>query len=218
MMKRLAVLAVCVFPTLPSSATAQVGSVEFPNSGSIEAQESFLRGVALLHNFEYGSAAEAFREAQGIDPDFALAYWGEAMTYNHPIWLEQDSTAARDVLARLAPTRAERLAAAGTEHERAYMDAVEILYGEAGSKQSRDFAYAEAMRGIYEAYPSDLEAAAFYALSILGTAHRGRETATYMRAAAIVEKVFDADPTRPWASGPRWHTRRSRRTPRTLST
>jgi len=200
MKKRVAGVVVLVMSVLPLPGVAQVGTVEFPNSGSIEAQESFLRGVALLHDFEYASAGEAFREAQRIDPRFALAYWGEAMTYNHPVWLEQDSTAAREALARLAPTRAERLAAAGTARERAYMEAVETLYHGAGGKDQRDFEYSDAMKAIYEAYPDDLEAAAFYALSILGTAHRGREVATYMRAAAIVERVFAADPTHPGAA------------------
>ncbi|HET9370585.1 MAG TPA: tetratricopeptide repeat protein, partial [Vicinamibacterales bacterium] len=63
-----------------------LGTLAFPNSGNAAAQEPFLRGVLLLHSFEYDAAAEAFREAQQADPNFALAYWGEAMTYNHPLW------------------------------------------------------------------------------------------------------------------------------------
>ena len=55
-----------------------LGRIEFPNSGPPEAQEAFLRGVLLLHSFEYSDSAESFREAQKLDPDFALAYWGEA--------------------------------------------------------------------------------------------------------------------------------------------
>ncbi|MDH5589465.1 MAG: hypothetical protein OEZ37_05415, partial [Gemmatimonadota bacterium] len=77
----------------------RLGSVDFPNSGAAEAQEDFLQGVLLLHSFEYGPAAEAFRRARSEDPDFALAHWGEAMSYNHPLWQEQDRTTARGVLA-----------------------------------------------------------------------------------------------------------------------
>ena len=87
--------------TLP---TEKLGQVAFANSGAAEAQAPFLRGLALLHNFEYESSAEAFQEAQKADPGFAMAYWGEAMTYNHAVWMEQDAPAARAVLARLAPT------------------------------------------------------------------------------------------------------------------
>ncbi len=183
----------------PRPGASQVGNVSFPNSGDEDAQEAFLRGLALLHNFEYGTAAAAFREAQEIDADFAMAYWGEAMTYNHPVWLDQDSTAARATLDRLGSDSAERSAKAGTERERAYLRAVETLYG-SGAKEQRDFRYSAAMRRIYEAYPDDAEAATLYALSILGTAHSGRDFATYMRAAAIVEEVFDTNPNHPGAA------------------
>src|SRR5688572_15187636 len=65
---------------------SDVGEVVFANSGAEAAQTPFRRGLALLHNFEYADAAEEFRAAQKADPDFAMAYWGEAMTYTHPIW------------------------------------------------------------------------------------------------------------------------------------
>src|SRR5215469_2705790 len=89
-----------------------VGEVSFANSGAAAAQAEFLRGLAQLHNFEYEDAAAHFHAAQAIDPGFAMAYWGEAMTYNHGIWHEQDLGSARKVLARLGATPAARLAKA----------------------------------------------------------------------------------------------------------
>jgi len=170
-------------------AQGDVGEVAFANSGAVEAQEPFLRGLALLHNFEYPHAAEAFRKAQEIDPSFAMAYWGEAMTYTHPIWFQQDAEAARAVLQRLGATSAERLAKAKTERERDYLRTLDVLYGE-GSKNERDFLYADAMAALHQRYPDDVDATAFYALALLGTAHEGRDLATYMRAAAVLEEVF----------------------------
>jgi imidazolonepropionase-like amidohydrolase len=178
---------------------ADLGDVSFPNSGSAAAQPAFLAGLAQLHNFEYESAAGAFHEAQRIDPGFAMAYWGEAMTYNHPVWMQQDRGAALKVLARLGATEAARLAKAPTARERDYLRAVDILYGP-GDKVSRDFAYADAMADVHRKYPDDPDAAAFYALSLLGTAHAGRDFATYMRAAAILEPVFAAHPRHPGAA------------------
>ena len=175
---------------------AGVGTVNFPNSGAADAQPSFRRGLALLHSFEYTSAAEAFREAQAADPGFALAYWGEAMTYNHPIWLEQDLDAATAVLARLGASPADRRAKAPTAREQAWLGAVEILYGD-GEKHARDRAYAAAMERLSREQPDDPEAAAFYALSILGTAHQGRDFATYMRAAAVAEEAYRDHPEHP---------------------
>jgi tetratricopeptide (TPR) repeat protein len=178
---------------------AQVGEIAFANSGAPAAQPSFLAGLAQLHNFEYAAAAELFRTAQSLDPGFAMAYWGEAMTYNHAVWMEQDLSAARKALARLGPTRDGRAATAKTAREKDYMRAVEILYGE-GGKQARDIAYADAMADIHRTYPEDPDAAAFYALSLLGTAHAGRDFAIYMRAASIVEPVFRDYPNHPGAA------------------
>jgi len=64
---------------------------QFRNEGG---QRPFIRGVLLLHSFEYQDAATAFREAQRLDPHFALAYWGEAMTWTHPIWDQQNIDSA----------------------------------------------------------------------------------------------------------------------------
>jgi tetratricopeptide (TPR) repeat protein len=179
-----------------AASSSAAGEVSFPNSGAAEAQQSFLYGLAQLHNFEYRSAARAFRAAQEKDSDFALAYWGEAMIYNHPLWLEVDPEAAREVLERLGPTPEARLAKAPTQRERDWLQAVEILYGE-GTKHQRDLAYSQAMERLHRKYPEDPEAAAFYALSILGTAHSGRDFATYMRAAAVVEEVYRTRPRHP---------------------
>src|SRR2546430_1794290 len=117
--------------------TSRLGTIDFPTSGPPAAQAQFIRGVLLLHSFEYQDAARAFREAQRIDPEFALAYWGEALTSTHPLWDEQDASAARAVLQRLGPTPNARRAKAPTPRERAYLNAVETLYGD-GPKAGRD--------------------------------------------------------------------------------
>jgi len=182
-----------------TDAPADLGSIQFPNSGAAAAQETFLRGVLLLHSFEFEDARESFQEAQGRDPRFALAYWGEAMTHNHPLWREQDREAARAALAKLAPTPEARRAAAPTERERGYVAAVEALYGE-GDKLARDLAYGEAMRDLAGRFPADLEARALYALAILGTAQGNRDYGVYMRAGAVAEEVFALNPRHPGAT------------------
>lgn len=177
----------------------ELGRTDFPTSGPAAAQEPFLEGLLLLHSFEYLDARQAFRRAQELAPDFAMAYWGEAMTYNHPIWLRENRDAAREVLARLAPTAEARRAKAPTAREKAYLDSLEVLFGE-GDKRARDAAYAAAMGRLAAAYPDDLDAHSFHALALLGTCHDGRDLATYMRAAAIVEEVFARNPEHPGAA------------------
>src|SRR5438876_1419793 len=100
-------LAVLLLLLCPTAGFAQqaYGEVAFTNSGPASAQADFLLGLAQLHNFEYDDAAEHFRKAQQIAPDFALAYWAEAMTKNHALWHEEDVAAARAIMNRLVSLR-----------------------------------------------------------------------------------------------------------------
>lgn len=156
----------------------------------------YARGLYLLHNFEYGAAAAAFRDAQKSDPANVMAYWGEAMTYNHPLWAEQDATAARAVLVRLGPDPSARRSKARSAKEAGWLDAVEALYG-TGSKLERDAAYHARMKALFEADPSDIDARTFYALATLGLASQGRDTALYMKSAALLEEAFPTQPDHP---------------------
>ncbi len=178
--------------------TSHLGHIDFPTSGTPAAQKHFIQGMLWLHSFEYADARDEFQAASKIDPHFAMAYWGEALTYTHPLWMQQDVPAARAALARLAPTKDGRLAAAPTEREKDYLRAVEALYGE-GDKLHRDVAYAAALGRMHEKYPNDLEAASLYALALMGTCQRQRDTAVYMRAAAVAEEVFARNPEHPGA-------------------
>ncbi len=194
-------LVLLLIGSLPARAQEQrLGTVEFPTSGRPDAQAAFIRGVLYLHSFEYASAAKAFHDAQQLDPSFVMAYWGEAMTLNHPVWNQQDKEGAQAVLARLAPTGAARAAMAPTDRERQYLRAVEVLYGETGSKTQRDTLYAAAMESLAAAYPTDPEAQAFYALSLLGLSQGDRVIPTYMRAGAISLTLLQQYPDHPGAA------------------
>jgi hypothetical protein len=78
--------------------TQEFGSITFPTSGAAGAQDAFLTGVKALHNFQFDEAAVAFQQAQKADPSFAMAYWGEAMSHNHPLWAQQDAAKAKAAL------------------------------------------------------------------------------------------------------------------------
>ncbi|MBA3768641.1 MAG: tetratricopeptide repeat protein, partial [Acidobacteria bacterium] len=190
----------CLCSCLVVAASAQhsqrgtLGQVDFPTSGSKAAQAHFLRGVAALHSFWYEEALEAFREATKVDPDFVMGYWGEAMAHNHPLWNEQDTEAARKVIANIRDSG--RL----TARESAYLKAVQALYGE-GDKQARDFAYAAAMGKVYKEHPDDLEAASFYALSLLGAVRPvDKGYRLQMQAGAIALDVYQKNPNHPGAA------------------
>ncbi|MDE2150145.1 MAG: hypothetical protein KGJ55_10045, partial [Gammaproteobacteria bacterium] len=178
-----------------------LGALSFATStGSAAAQNAFVRGVLLLHLFEYPDAADAFRQAEKLDPGFAMAYWGEAMTYNHGIWNELDVEAGRAVLDKLAATPAARAAKAPTGREKAYLAAVEILYSGTGSKRQRDARYADAMARLARDDPQDNNAQLFYALALMGRSEGVRDVPTYLRAGAIAERSFRHNPRNPGAA------------------
>ncbi len=175
--------------------SGELGAVHFANSGAPAAQKPFLRGLALLHSFEYRAARSSFQEARKIDPRFAMASWGVALTYNHSLWNEQDTAAARDALAQLGATPEERIAKGQTVRERDYLASVEKLYGP-GEKGERNAAYCAALHDLSRKYPDDLDARALYSLSLLGLSPV-RNHATYMLAAAEAEAVYDVDKHHP---------------------
>ncbi len=177
-----------------------VGSIDFPTSAEGEVQQHFLRGVAILHSFGWKQAIEQFQAAQALDPDFAMAYWGESLAYNHPLISQMNPGEPRSVLERLAPTRAERLAKAPTDREKGFLNAVEVLWGE-GDHVTRRVGYMEAMERLYDRYPDDPEVAAFYSLAILSAvAATGDLTQRLnVRAGAIALRLSKENPTHPGA-------------------
>ena len=174
-----------------------VGVVHFANSGAQRAQPAFQRGLALLHDFEYAAARREFQRAETLDPSFAMAVWGEALTYNHTLWHEQDTAAARAAMAKLGATPEQRVARGRTAREREYLSSLEKLYGP-GDKAQRDAAYSAALGDLSHRYPNDLDAKALYALSLLGLSPE-RDVRTYMRAAAEAEEVLEVDKHHPGA-------------------
>jgi tetratricopeptide (TPR) repeat protein len=175
-----------------------LGKIYFPTSTNHAAETYFVTGVLYLHNFEYERARVAFQQAEKADPGFALAYWGEAMTYNHPLWNEQDLIAGRQALEKLAPTDELRVKKTKSEKEKGYIDAVNLLFGK-GTKLERDAAYSKSMLATYRKFPNDDEIAMFYTLSLLGLTEGARDVQVYMQAAAIAEEVYQHNQEHPGA-------------------
>lgn len=186
--------------SLSAQQTSRLGSVSFPNSGSPKAQADFLRGVAWLHSFGYEDAIDAFRAAQKIDPNFALAYWGEALSFSQPLWFYEEPEKGRAALAKLGATPEARLAKAPTAREKDFLTAVEALWG-VGDTGARAAAYAGAMAKVAADHAADDEAQTLYALALLGTLPRGDASLPLRtQAGAIAERVFTRNPNHPGAA------------------
>jgi len=194
---RIGFIALFVFAAVfadASSLPSKLGKIEFPTSGSKEVQRHFLRGVAALHSFWYEEALAAFRQSTKVDPKFVMGYWGEAMAHNRTLHEEQDAQAAKEALAKVKNITKV------TARERAYLDAVKLLYRK-GDKRSRDEAYSHAMEKVHRDYPEDLEAACFYALSLLGVARNSdNKFRLQVQAGAIGLDVFRQNPDHPCAA------------------
>ena len=181
-------------------ATRVLGELGFPTSTkSADAQAAFTEGLLFLHVFEYASAAKSFQRAQQLDPGFAMAYWGEAMSFNHPVWGQQDLAAGRAVLAKLAATPAARVAKGGDERERAFLHSVETLYGP-GDKHARDRALLDEMEAMARRWPQDDEVQLFLALALLGLDGGTRDVPRFLRAAEISKAVYRHNPKHPGAA------------------
>jgi tetratricopeptide (TPR) repeat protein len=173
-----------------------IGHVHMDVSCAPAASADFDRALALLHNFWYARALEAFDAVIRVDPACAMAYWGAALTYNHPFW---DAPTAADLSAAWTLVQRGQQTPPKTPRERLYLDAVAALYRDAGAgpKAARDEAFKEAMRAICEQYPDD-ETKLFYGLSILGTIREGtRGFEKQAVAAKLFEEVYAAKPEHP---------------------
>ena len=139
----MALLAILMSASIAQAQTdfTRIGSYEFPTStNSPEAQEAFMAGVGYLHSFGMTQAQQAFRQAQEYDPDFAMAYWGEAFTYQHPFFgaLSDGPGAA---LNRLAPTPELRQAKAPNDKEKGFLKAAEAYALTPGGMPERRIAW-----------------------------------------------------------------------------
>ncbi|MFT7071993.1 MAG: tetratricopeptide (TPR) repeat protein [Patiriisocius sp.] len=174
----------------------QLGEVRMDVSGTSKAKPLFEKGLLLLHSFEYEDAREAFQEAQKIDPEMPMAYWGEAMTHNHSLWSDQDFDEATKALAELNNFEYQSIC---SPVEQDLIDAVQILYQLKMNKPDRDVAYSEHMAKLTKKYPKNHEVAAFYALSLLGSVEEGRDDEIYGKGAVIAQGILKENPKHPGA-------------------
>ncbi|MXP42212.1 hypothetical protein GRI75_11230 [Altererythrobacter soli] len=174
------------------------GEVTFQTTCSPAAEATFLDGVAWLHSFEYEEAGKSFDKAAAADPSCAIAHWGTAMSLYHPLWAAPNAAElkrGRDAVARAQATPAK------SERERGYVDAVAAFYqgSESLDHKTRAEAYSAAMRELHRRYPDDLEAGAFYALTLIaaGTLDDDPAFAREREAATILNAVMEAQPDHP---------------------
>ena len=175
----------------------QLGTVHFAVSCSPVAQKDFEKGVALLHSFWYEESEKTFEDIAKSEPKCAMAYWGQGMSAWHQLW---DRPKAGTIKENLAKLKKGAKIGTKTERERDYIAALTVFYSNDKKldHQKRAEAYSAAMEKLYQKYPDDHEAAAYYALSLLASEPDGDTTfANRKKAGEVLGKLFDQEPNHP---------------------
>jgi len=178
----------------PGTDDASLGQLDFPITGSPECQRRFREGMLALHSFLYDQAHESFTAALAADPRCALAAWGDAMTYDHPIWHERDLTKARAALARA--TGEQEL----TAKERGYLATARTLFASENLKDAHA-AWLAAAAAMHRDYPADDEVALQHALALIAVyGYDPAHVREQMEAGAIALGVLQRRPDHPGAA------------------
>jgi tetratricopeptide (TPR) repeat protein len=182
--------------SMDAPAGERLGTVDFPVSCAANVQKPFDRGVALLHDFWYEEARVQFERIEKADPSCAMAHWGVAMSAFHQIWDRPNAEARKLGWAEMQKAEALK---AGTKREQGYIAALAAFY-KPGSEQfpARVAAYSAAMGELYRRNPEDVDAGAFYALSLLAAEKPGDTSLTQpQKAMAVLHPLFAKDPDNP---------------------
>ncbi|HMI50534.1 MAG TPA: hypothetical protein VK525_03415 [Candidatus Saccharimonadales bacterium] len=181
------------------AAGEKLGTVRFAVSCNAEAQTQFVRGVALLHSFQFSHAIDGFGAALKSDPSCSMAYWGIALSdWSNPF--AAGLKAPAQLQAGAAAAERGQAIPAKTERERAYITAVAKLYADFANttQQARLLAYRDAMAGLAAQYPEDHEAVIFYALALAASEEPTDKTyASRLKAGALLEALFVKEPEHP---------------------
>ncbi|HXH52671.1 MAG TPA: hypothetical protein VNH53_04475 [Sphingomicrobium sp.] len=176
----------------------QLGKVSFETSCNANANALFQSGLGWLHSFEYEQAARVFSQAAAADTSCAIAHWGVAASYYHPLWAPPSAAELEKASGALASAKA---AGAKSPRERDYIAALETFYRDSDKldHKTRALAYSAALEQLHKSYPEDRDAAVFYALSLVaaGMMDKDPDFAKEKAAGAILNQVLAQEPDHP---------------------
>ena len=174
-----------------------VGNVRFENSCSNEVQGDLMRGHALLHSMFYDEAIAVLNGVAAKDANCAMAHWGVAMAYYHPLWAPPTPEELKNGAAALAKAKEVEKA---SQREKDFITALEVFYKDAETvpHAERAKAFEKAMGELAGKYPDDVEAQAFHALMLVAVAPPGDQTFANQKAAGeVLEKLWVTHPDHP---------------------
>ena len=182
-----------------------LGSYTFPvTTKNARAQLFVNQGVNLSYAFNHAESGRAFREAARLDPNLAMAYWGQALVLGPNINAAMEPTDEGPAFDAIK--KAVALKAHASPRERAFIEALAARYtGKPEDRVARDRHYAEAMAKVHKAYPNDLDAAVLYVESLMDLRpwgywmRDGQPHAGTAEIVALTEDVIRRHPKHPGA-------------------
>lgn len=175
----------------------KLGKVDFKISASEKIQKDFDLGIALLHSFEYDEAEKVFAKIITEESTCAIAYWGVAMSNFHPLWTPPTQAELEKGSKAIAVAQSLKKK---TARESDYIEALASFYKDWDKTDhlTRCLSFEKAMENIYKKYPSDKEAAIFYALALNGAANPADKTFTRQKKAGkILTELYPGQPEHP---------------------
>jgi len=178
-------------------ADKEFGSVDFGTTLSGKAREHFQLAIALLHSFEYDEAEKMFARVIDEEPEYAMAYWGVAMSNYHPLWVppSQQELEKGSKAVLIAQSVKQK-----TKTESAYVEAIAAFYKdwEKTHHSTRTKRFEKAMEKLYAEFPGDKEAAIFYALALTASADPSDKSfQNQKKAGSILNGLYPGQPNHP---------------------
>jgi hypothetical protein len=177
-----------------------VGKVNLPvSTNNAKAKKAFNIGLALLESYEYQDAENYFKLAQKIEPRFAMAYWGEAMSHIKILWYSIDYQKAKIIVQKMKKSAdlddisplelhlidsTRKLLNAQTNHDKQ-------------KNSSPLMQYRKAMSDVLAKFPNNPDVAALYANAVLGTRFGINDYANNDAAGSVLCHIYPQNKNHP---------------------
>ncbi len=184
-----------------------LGNLSYPiNAKDSKVQQFFDQGLRLTFAFNHAEAHRSFMEASRLEPNSAMAYWGQAFALgpniNDPFPDEERRVTCYEVI-----QKAKKVAPNAGPREQALIAALTTRYSEDATTDigPLNVAYMYAMAAVAAQYPDDATIQTLYADAVMNTMPwnywdaDGNPAPNTLKGKEALEKAISLDPDHPGA-------------------
>ncbi|WOD44273.1 tetratricopeptide repeat protein [Hwangdonia lutea] len=170
------------------------------------AQRFFNQGLRLTYAFNHAEAHRSFMEAARLDPNLAMAFWGQAYALgpniNDPFPDDNRKNKYNEAI-----SKAVKLSPNASQKEQALIEALTHRYSDDLEKEVSELNhnYMQSMAEVAKTYPNDSDILTLYAASVMNTVpwnywdNEGNPSPNIPEAKAALEKAMTMSPDNPGA-------------------